>query len=315
MLANRGAVSTAENLFNAGRLTLSRTSQAAEVGLYDWLGSAKAVLAASFGLSWSTDWAAAGFVNNSTAIPANHDDRIGLAEDIVEFLTANPTYEVSSVDVTAACGTTIYEAAVAGQKAVTDAEQARDALELSRQAARATVLGGMRGLMKNLEAKLGPMDARWLAFGLDKPGARVTPAKPTGLTLTLLEDDSLQVSCDAMPLASRYRFRLRVVGPGNVFYLAASKVDPLAIIQPVPLGETVEIIVQAVNDNLQSVASDPVAIVIPPIAAQVAEVKAAAVPGGAELVTITATAPNGNGKANANGNGHGNGSRPALRAS
>ena len=82
-------------------------------------------------------------------------------------------------------------AAVNGQKAIADARKALDELDTVREAARTTVLAGMSGLIKNLEAKLGPMDPRWLAFGLHKPGAYVSPAKPTGLTLTLIGSDAV----------------------------------------------------------------------------------------------------------------------------
>lgn len=303
MLTNRAAFNTAENLFNAGRLALSnayKASQEAETGLYDWLGAAKAVFAASFGLTWSTEWASTGFINNSIAIPRQIGDRIGLAQNIVQFLTANPSYEVPSLNVSADFGGDIYAAAVSGQKAVTDAEQARDALELNRQAARTTVVDGMRGLVEESRGKLGPMDARWLAFGLQKPGARVTPAKPTGLNVTLIGSDALQVTCDAMPLATRYRFRMRQMGPGNVFRLIASTVDPLAMIQPVPAGATVEIMAQAVNDNLQSVASDPVAMVIPAVEVS-ATAPAVTGPATVELASLAANQPNGNGKAKRTG--------------
>jgi hypothetical protein len=314
MLANRTAFNTAEANFNAGRLTLSDAYTAAheaETGLADWLGSAKAVLVASFGLSWSSQWAAAGFTDHSVAIPSSIGDRIGLANNIVEFLTANPSYQVTSVGVTIDAGSDIYTAAVNGQKAIADARKALDELDTVREAARTTVLAGMSGLIKNLEAKLGPMDPRWLAFGLHKPGAYVSPAKPTGLTLTLIGSDAVQVACDAMPLATRYRWRMRVVGPGNVFHLAASTVEPLAMIQPVPPGEIVEIIVQAVNGDLQSVASDPETMAIPTVA-EAAPSPAAVAPVVEESFTLPASKPNGNGKARTNGS-NGNGSHAVSR--
>ena len=315
MLANRMAFNTAETQFNAGRKALRNAytaSHTAETGLYDWLGSAKAVLVSSFGQRWSADWAAAGFVNHSTAIPNTMGDRLGLAEDIVEFLTDNPTYEVTSLDVTAIFGQGVCDAAVAGQEGVSTAEQNRDALDLTRQAARTTVLGGMRGLIKNLEAKLGPQDARWLAFGLQKPGARVTPAKPTGLSVILTGVETAQATCDATPLATRYRFRMRQVGPGFTYQLVASTTELLANIQVAP-GTMVEIIVQAVNDNLQSVPSEPFVLTVPAaVEAPVAEAKpAVAAPLFFEPAPSVATQPgsNGNGKGKTNGNG----SRPVAR--
>jgi hypothetical protein len=305
MLALRTTFNGAENQFNAGRKTLRdayTAAHTAEDGLYDWLGAAKGVFVSNFGIRWSADWVAIGFVNNSNAIPPTVDDRLALAEDMVDFLELNPSYEVSSLNVTATYGQGVIDAVTAGQGDVATAEQGRDDLETARQAARTAIIGGMRGLIKNLEAKLTRNDPRWLAFGLQKPGARVTPAKPTGLSVILTGSETAQAHCDVTPLATRYRFRMRQVGPGFTYRLVASTVDPLANIAVAP-GTMVEIIVQAVNDNLQSVPSDPFLLTIPAADAAVAEVAPPAAPTVAELAPLVAIQPNGNGKAKTNGNG------------
>lgn len=269
MSANRTTFNDAETGFNATRKGLKgsyTTFHTAEDDLTKWLGTSRAVLTTSFGQRWSADWAAAGYVNHSTAVPGQIGERIGLANNLVEFLTANPSYEVSDLDFTAAYGSGVYDSAVAGQNGVATAERAMKDGDSARANARRTLVDGMRGLIKNLEAKLAPNDSRWLQFGLQIPATHVTPTKPQGLILTLSGNDSIQAICAATPLAKRYRWRMRVVGPGYTFQLVASTTEPLAIIAPVPPGVMVEIIVQAVNGNLQSVSSDPVAIEMPLLA-------------------------------------------------
>ncbi len=71
------------------------------------------------------------------------------------------------------------------------------------------------------------------------------------------------VQCDAVPLATRYRWRMLIVGVQPDYRLAASSKEPMASITDVLPGQTVKILVQAVNENLQGVASDPVLFTLP----------------------------------------------------
>lgn len=66
------------------------------------------------------------------------------------------------------------------------------------------------------------------------------------------------VQCDAVALATRYRFRVLLVGIQNEYQLAARSTEPVGVIPGVMPGQRVQIIVQAVNGNLQGVGSDPI---------------------------------------------------------
>lgn len=86
----------ADSDFNAARSArqaASDTYQAATGAVYDWLLAVSNMLATRFGTRWSTAWAQAGFINNSTGIPTKIEDRLGLALALVNFFTANPSYE------------------------------------------------------------------------------------------------------------------------------------------------------------------------------------------------------------------------------
>ena len=67
--------------------------------------------------------------------------------------------------------------------------------------------------------------------------------------LTAHTDDTgaVVVQCDAVPLATRYRWRMLIVGVQTEYQLAASTTEPLASIGDVAAGQTVQIIVQAVK--------------------------------------------------------------------
>ena len=159
----------------------------------------------------------------------------------------------------------------------------------------------MRALIKILSATLGANDPRWLAFGLQTPSTITTPGKPVNVTATLDEAGSILVQWDAVPLAARYRCRMLLVGVETDYRLVARSVDPMATVSGVMPGQKLQIIVQAVNENLQSVPSEPIQFTTPGVGkARTAEPALPAL----ELPVV--------GERNGS-NGHANGSRlPAL---
>ena len=66
--------------------------------------------------------------------------------------------------------------------------------------------------------------------------------------------------------ATRDRFRRMIVGVETAFALAASATEPIGSISDVLPGQTVQIIVQAVNGRFQRTASDPIRFTIPLVA-------------------------------------------------
>lgn len=121
--------------------------------------------------------------------------------------------------------------------------------------------------------------------------------KSANLTVQTDDTGALVVQCDAVPLATRYRWWMRLVGVQTGYVLAARSLIPLATIAGVLPGQTVEIIVQAVNGSLQGVARVPVVFTLP--AARVKEAMDAT-PTTEALLARGHT----NGHSNGNGNGH-----------
>lgn len=111
--------------FNAARSAKQAASDAfkpADTALSEWLQVTRNVLAARFGNRWSTMWAQAGFTDATTAVPRRIEERLGLALNLANFFTANPGYEVVSMNVTAAQATVLRTAAVNAQQGVMTAE-------------------------------------------------------------------------------------------------------------------------------------------------------------------------------------------------
>ena len=261
------AFANADNAFNAGRSARQAASdifQAADGTLSDWLGVVRTVLAGRFGQRWSTVWAQAGFINNTTAIPSKIEDRIALAGRLVAFFTKKPTYEVASMGVTAAQGTALLNAITSAQNGLTASGKGLKTLEGNWNDAFKALTDMMWSLIKILQATLEDNDPMWLEFGLQMPGTPSTPGKPAGLVAHTDDTGAIVVQCDAVPLAMRYRWRMLLVGIESDYQLAASSPVPIGTITGVEPGRLVRIIVQAVNGSLQGVASEPLDFRMPP---------------------------------------------------
>ena len=293
----------ADNAFNAARSARQGASDqvigtVAEIG--EWLGVVRGVLTGHFGARWNTMWAQAGFTNHSTAVPAKSDARIGLAASLGAFFTENPSYEVAGMEVTAAKALALGSAVQAATQTLATAEVTLSTIGQTWDGASAALAQKMRGLIKLLEVTLTRDDPRWLAFGLKMPATNSTPGRPQNLAAHLDGSAAMVVQCDPQPLATRYRWRTRIVGAQTEFELAASTTDPMASIREVSPGQTVEILVQAVNGSLQGVASEPIFFTLP-------LAKAA----GFTNLSTTEEAPAVSERAQGNGNGHGRVARVA----
>jgi hypothetical protein len=295
MLTSSTAFKNAGDIFNAARTTANNASinaRPAQNALYEWLLTARAVIARRLGSRWSPQWAAAGFVAPSTQVPNTVAARIALGRSLATYLTDNPGFERPDMEVTAEKAIEVTDAAANAQTAVSTAEQALKAAGYARPAAKTDLLMYMNRVVDNLDNMLASNDPRWLAFGLPLPSTPKTPSAPTGLYGTVVSSDIL-LGCDPAPLATRYRFRGRIVGIEPDYRLLASAVDPMAMLKSVAVGVTLELIVQAVNGSAQSVASDPILVTMPGVEAKAQPVTEA------ELAPLAAIVPNGNG----NGNG------------
>jgi hypothetical protein len=280
MQTNLDGYVASESDYNTARSALQAayvSFHAADAPLTAWLNKAASVLTTFFGKRWNPMWAQAGFINNSTTVPTTIDGRLGLALRLITFFTGSPAYEVAALGVTAAAGTAARAAAVTTQQAVGTATSTVKQRQADRELAQLVLATQMRMLIKILTGLLGADDPRWKEFGLNIPSADTTPTQPQNVVVSpdlqaapvskklsrrlqgIVTGASSQVlaSCEAVPLATRYRFRMRVAGLGVPYTLITSTPVPLAVIT-VPQGVAVEIIVQAVNGGLQGLPSEPV---------------------------------------------------------
>jgi hypothetical protein len=272
MKAGTDALIGADKAFNTSRSGQEKAYEnfhAADDALTTWLGKATGTLSAFFGKRWNRQWVQVGFIAPSIAIPSTITERLALSLRVINFLAANPTYEAPNQGVTAATGKAARDAAISTQTLASQADADLSVKGTARTAASDALTSSMRLLVGVLAELLNADDTRWLDFGLSIPASISTPGAPLGLSASAnptqqgvkgTGDDatvSVLLTCDATPFASRYRFRMRVLGVQTDYELVASTTEPMASID-VPANAAVEIIVQAVNGSRQSVPSDPV---------------------------------------------------------
>ena len=228
--AQIGTFTTAQTTFNTARdarLTASTACTDFHANINEWLTKARAVLVPSLGGFWSAAWAAAGFVDRTTRVPKNVGDQLNLLGLLAAYFTANPDYEDPAIGITGTAGAVLKTNSVAADTAFNAAKTAATTKKDARDAETESLTGSMRMLIRILDGVLAADDPRWTTFGLNIPDADTTPAAPRNLTATFANGPVLLAACDAVPLATRYRWRIKVPNVDAEFRLAASTKSPL----------------------------------------------------------------------------------------
>lgn len=261
------AFTTANTLFNnarEGREGASAACTAVTKEINRWLLVARSVLVPYLGATWTTTWAAAGFTDNSTAVPRTISGRFKLIGLLATFLKDNPSYEDPDpkVKVTAVEASKLKEQSEKADAAYGLANTAAGEQMKNREAALSDLKDSMRMLIRILDGLLDADDPRWKTFGLNEPASETTPGVPTNLTVAVVDGTALLCQCDGVPTATRYRWRTRVFGE-KAYKLATSTTGPLAQVTGFTIGASVDVIVQAVNGSAEGGPSEPVRVSIP----------------------------------------------------
>jgi hypothetical protein len=176
------------------------------------------VLKPRLGNQWSSQWSAAGFTNNSLAVP---DNAMVMLQQFRTYFSANPSQEVPNLTPTisatsAACDTAaeaISTKGSASNQANVDAGNAKSALEAGIASAR-TRLGGLRDELAQL---LEDDDPIWYAFGFNKPSDPDTPEVVENIVVTPGPPGShlLFIDWDDARRAVAYRVIITAVAGGQ----------------------------------------------------------------------------------------------------
>ncbi len=219
-------------------------------------GQARNVLEFYLGTTHSAAWRPTGFIT-SLALPRDEAALVALLAALESYFTANPAHQNAELQVTAARAKTLLGHLTSARKQV-DAQVA--ACTLDRQARDASVKEmekRIRGLIKELEQRLTPLDARWRDFGLNMPGAASVPAAPQNVAAVPTLPGQLQVTCEASPTATTYRFYYQrpILDPEPIH--AGNATDPLFILSGLAAGQAYLVYASAINAGGESTLSKP----------------------------------------------------------
>ena len=256
----------AMNVFNATRTARTAAHaplNTASAAAKKYLTDARSMLATSFGETFNAQWLAAGWINDNTVVPTEQPDRLTLLLALKAFLTANPAYEATTLTVTftAKQAQTVHDALDGALQGVATADADSATAKGLRDAAELPLRADLRLLISLLSRKLTPNDPRWVEFGLNAPGAAVTPHAPENLENHPALAGQLHATCDAVPGADHYRWFLLMPG-GTKPVFQQDTADPELLLETLTSGQTVQLTATAVNPAGESVPSQPLAVTV-----------------------------------------------------
>lgn len=162
------------------------------------------------GRSYSPAWEGTGF-NQSLIVPRSAGGLLLLLAALKNYLTEKPEMEVPDVATAALAGEALAELTTASN-AVTAKKSAVRTLLTTRKLKEKKMHQRIRGVVEELKRVLGPLDARWEAFGLNQPGIKQAPERPEKVTVVLRGAGVASVKWQGSARAEYYRLWMKIVG-------------------------------------------------------------------------------------------------------
>lgn len=214
------------------------------------------------GDSWNSQWQTAGFATASLAVP---DNPMTMLQQLRTYFSANPTFEVASLNVTStAChdaAESISTTATASNESVVNYGNAKTAFYAGIAAGR-TRLAGLRDELGQLLADDSEL---WYAFGFSKPSDPETPEAVENIVVTPGAPGSHLLFIDWPDAVRGDSYRVIITNTANPpVELKNEIVDESEVTyNDLPPGP-VKITVTSRNSNGgESAASDPVNATVP----------------------------------------------------
>jgi hypothetical protein len=253
------AAGDSESTFQSARTAKGTATSAhttADSNIKSFISTAKRILIPRIGSSWSTDWAEAGFVDNSIETPGTYDERFSLIGKLKKYFADHPAYENAPLEVTSEEAETLHQAAATARSGLTAALARVSTTRTDRETAMDTLRTRMRGLINELDILLPDEDPRWYRFGLSAPGDAETPAIPAAATLTPGIAGSGLLFLDWPDTRRTARYRVWLKKPGEpAFTPVATVTESDATLTGLPLGVLLEFQITALNDAGESTPS------------------------------------------------------------
>lgn len=196
----------------------------------------------------------------SIMIPNTTEELLVVLEAFKAYFTAHPEQEDPLHHITAARCQVLYDQLLMAQNNVNTQVAAVDDLMDARDVAAEKMRKRIRGVIDEMAQLISPLDARWVAFGFNKPGATERPDIVMGLMATLIGPVTAALKWNASARAEYYRVWMKVHGTDGEYLAMGSPVDLDFTLENLPAGTTVDIVVSAVNNGGESQLSQVVTV-------------------------------------------------------
>lgn len=212
------------------------------------------------GYGFNAGWEAAGFPNQSTAVPKTPDKRFATLSKVVDYLTATPTAESADMDVTVAICTAALTTLSNARHELDTAETAQSNGLKARDTAVTTLRKRVRSLIDELALLLADDSTLWESFGLNIPAHPSPPEPIASLTASALGGGKVLLQWPYATRMTGTRVLAKHLGEDDDF-ISLGTVDGLTkLVEDETPGVIIEFKVIAYNDGGDASAS-PVASV------------------------------------------------------
>lgn len=209
------------------------------------------------GRTFNAGWAAAGFTNNTTAVPVPHDERLALLAAMRAYLVAHPTYETNlpqpapapALAITAAAALALHGQFTAARALINTTSADQELCKNLRDADLEALYQQVSGSIGEIRGQLPADDPRWESFGLNIPANPTPPEVVTGLTLTAAGPGKLLAAWLHARRATAYRVFQKVIGVDTEFHFVERVQDLEFTLKGLTAGQTVAVQVAAVNEG------------------------------------------------------------------
>jgi hypothetical protein len=219
-----------------------------------------------FGYVYSDAWTVLGY-RNSLEAPDKVAVQTAMMEALRAFYTNHPELQLPTASLSAEGTGDLLEVLMEAQSAVASQQSvmrvARNERDLRAKQMRTRVVA----LVQELKQLIGPMDPRWLNFGLNRPGALEVPEPPTNLQVEMAGNSSAALRWNRGARSSHYRVYVKVHGVDAQYLHVASPADQDCMLENLRAGASHEVVIRAVNATGESRASEVLTFTIPPLQA------------------------------------------------
>lgn len=254
------ALAGKQNDFNTARAqtAAAKTDLAAAVdGMRAICLIGRKILSISWGDTYSAVWTQGGWNHNSTEVPRDAAALLSLCGALKKLLTDHPEYVVDTpkITFTPAALQAALDAAGTAQGALDTKEAAQTAAMTARTVDEAALRTAIRGLIDVLDTLMGPNDANWDKFGLNRPGATVTPAQPGVPTLAKGAPGTVTAEIAPVPGMTYVRWFTQLVGVDAEFRFFGRTSDPDVSFPGQPATGQLKVKAEAANEAGPGMAS------------------------------------------------------------